>query len=190
MSALLKVLVTFLTVLIASILFVLIRVVNSVEAIQEQIHEMKEDINTLGKMIKTEYRIPYDHNDLNCLTRNIYYEAGNQDDTGKYAVAHVTINRLQQGFWGNKICKVVYSPQQFSWTLLRKLPKPDPELWERCKQIAIDTFEGARIDGLERSLFYHADYIPSPKWADVNHYALTIGNHIFYNRAKNSWVSL
>lgn len=190
MSALTKVFVAFLTSLIIAILMTLIRVVDSVETIQHQIFEMKEDIDTLGKLIKTDQKLAYDHKDLHCLTKNIYYEAGNQDELGKYAVATVTVNRLQHGYWGDSICRVVYSPSQFSWTLLKKLPKPNRDLWEQCKQIAIDTLNGARIDGLERSLFYHADYIPNPRWVDLEHYAMTIGNHRFYNRAKNSWLSL
>ncbi len=33
------------------------------------------------------------------------------------------------------------------------------------------------------SLFYHTDYIETPKWADLRQKAAQVGRHIFYFRA-------
>jgi len=60
---------------------------------------------------------------LECLARNIYYEAGNQPFEGKVAVAQVTINRAESGQFPKDICQVVYQKNvvyervlcQFSW---------------------------------------------------------------------------
>lgn len=134
--------------------------------------------------------ISYSEQDLECLARNIYYEAGTENTLGKVAVGNVTINRLKTKYWGNTICKVVYSPAQFSWTLNSHLPAPDPVKWVESLQIATNVLHGARIDGLGHSLFYHAVYIPTPNWADSNQVAGQIGQHVFYNRAKNSWLNL
>jgi len=45
--------------------------------------------------------------DIDCLAKNIYYEAGNEPEEGKVAVAMVTINRVRDGRFGNSICSVV-----------------------------------------------------------------------------------
>jgi spore germination cell wall hydrolase CwlJ-like protein len=145
---------------------------------------MEDQIEQLGEIVKTDNRIKYTPKDVECLTKNIYYEAGVEGQTGKYAVANVTVNRVNSGKWGNDVCKVVYAKKQFSWTLQKKLPKPHPTLWEESKQIAVEVLEGTRVFGLENSLFYHADYIRHPKWAHPDEHILTIGRHLFYNNAK------
>jgi spore germination cell wall hydrolase CwlJ-like protein len=142
----------------------------------------------LDDIIQTKYVVKYTPHDVECLTKNIYYEAGVENKTGKYAVAHVTVNRVKSGYWGNNICKVVYAKKQFSWTLKKKLPTPNKDLWEESKTIAIKVLEGARVKGLDNSLYYHADYIKQPRWVDPGSYVLTIGRHIFYNKARDSGV--
>ena len=149
--------------------------------------ELSERIDRIEHIIiNTGYRVTYTKHDVECLAKNIYYEAGIENDLGKYAVAQVTINRLKAGYWGKTVCKVVYAKAQFSWTLKKKLPKPDVNLYEKCHDIAVAALEGKGIKGLDRSLFYHADYIPTPNWVDINHYATQLGKHIFYNRARGS----
>lgn len=147
---------------------------------------LESRLNRMDEIIQTSERIKYTKKDVECLTKNIYYEAGVEDRTGKYAVANVTVNRVKKGYWGNDVCSVVYAKKQFSWTLKKKLPKPDEKLWEESKSIAVDTLKGKRIRGLDQSLFYHADYIQTPKWADPTQYVVQIGRHIFYKKAKES----
>lgn len=142
----------------------------------------------LDDIVQTKYAVKYSPKDVECLTKNIYYEAGIEPKAGKYAVAHVTVNRLQSGYWGKDLCTVVYAKSQFSWTSIKSLPKPNKELWDESRSIAINVLEGARIRGLNKSLYYHADYIKKPNWADPTGYALTIGRHLFYNHAKDSRV--
>jgi spore germination cell wall hydrolase CwlJ-like protein len=45
--------------------------------------------------------------DLECLARNIYYEAGSEPEEGKVAVGLVTINRSNDERFPNTICGVV-----------------------------------------------------------------------------------
>ena len=45
--------------------------------------------------------------DVDCLAKNIYYEAGSEPEEGKVAVAMVTINRVRDGRFGKSICLVV-----------------------------------------------------------------------------------
>jgi spore germination cell wall hydrolase CwlJ-like protein len=160
--------------------------------IRNEIHmeSIENRLDQIDNIIQTNDRIKYTQADLDCLTRNVYYEAGVEDVRGKIAVAHVTVNRLKTGYWGNTICKVVYAPAQFSWTLSRKLPKPNPELWSESESLARKVLEGYRVSGLMRSLYYHAIYIKNPAWVDLQHEAGQIGNHIFYNQAKGSTLKI
>jgi spore germination cell wall hydrolase CwlJ-like protein len=45
--------------------------------------------------------------DVDCLAKNIYYEAATEPEEGKVAVAMVTINRVRDGRFGKSICSVV-----------------------------------------------------------------------------------
>jgi N-acetylmuramoyl-L-alanine amidase len=144
----------------------------------------------LDDVIQVKEHIRYTKNDLDCLTRNIYYEAGVESQVGKLAVAHVTINRLKTGYWGNTICKVVYARKQFSWTLAKKLPRPDSRLWAESEEVARKVLTGYRVSGLRQSLYYHAIYIKEPSWADPSAQAGQIGNHVFYNQARGSTLQV
>lgn len=137
----------------------------------------------LDDIILTQETVKYTAKDVECLTKNVYYEAGIENIKGKYAVAHVTLNRVKSGRWGNNICSVVYAKKQFSWTLLSKLPKPDPKVWAESREVAIKSLEGARVHGLTDSILYHADYIRDPAWAAKSVYVGKIGRHKFYNQA-------
>jgi len=144
----------------------------------------------LEEIVDSGHHVIYNMRDIDCLAKNIYYEAGVEKDSGKYAIASITVNRLKTGQWGNSICGVVYSHAQFSWTLKKHLPRPDPVLYNHCYDIAMDALNGKSVRGLSKSLFYHADYIPAPKWADSAYQSMKIGSHIFYTKAKNSWLTL
>jgi len=52
--------------------------------------------------------------DLDCLARNIYYEAGSESEEGKAAVGLVTINRSRSGTFPATICGVVDQRTNFS----------------------------------------------------------------------------
>lgn len=158
---------------------------------QEQRMDRLEDaVDELHQIIKTQYHIDYTKTELDCLTRNIYYEAGNQDTLGRHAVATVTLNRLRVGRWGNTVCKVVYAPAQFSWTLQHRLARPDPAIYADCEVVARQALEGHRVKGLERSLMYHADYIREPFWADAKNRIGQIGRHIFYTKGLGSTIDI
>ena len=45
--------------------------------------------------------------ELQCLARNIFFEAGNEPEEGKVAVGLVTLNRVQDGRFASSVCGVV-----------------------------------------------------------------------------------
>ena len=55
----------------------------------------------------TESKKEVDPRDLKCLSKNIFYEAASEPEEGKVAVGLVTLNRAQDGRFGNSICDVV-----------------------------------------------------------------------------------
>jgi len=125
---------------------------------------------------------------LDCLTRNIYWEAASEPFEGKVAVAQVTMNRLETGRFGDSICGVIYQKNviyekvicQFSWvceTTHKVKPVYQP-LWRESELVAKKVLlENFRLPGLENALYYHADYV-SPGWKKPR--IDKIGRHIFY----------
>ena len=45
--------------------------------------------------------------DIECMAKNIFYEAGSEPTEGKIAVGIVTLNRVQDGRFGKNVCDVV-----------------------------------------------------------------------------------
>jgi N-acetylmuramoyl-L-alanine amidase len=123
-----------------------------------------------------------------CLALNIYHEAGVEDHDGKVAVGQVTLNRVRSGRWGDDVCDVVYAKAQFSWTLWEKNHKVMPKgpLWEKSLVAVQSIIEGEQHPELTKVMFYHTDYIKKPRWADDKYKVVQIGQHIFYNKAKQA----
>jgi len=62
--------------------------------------------------------------DIECMARNIYFEAGNQSKAGMIAVARVVVNRVQDTRFPNNVCDVIYEgPMRESWKT-----KQDPNI--------------------------------------------------------------
>lgn len=125
---------------------------------------------------------------LDCLTRNIYWEAASEPFEGKVGVAQVTMNRLESGRFADTVCGVVYQKNivyqkvvcQFSWYCennhaVRPVHK---ELWKESELVAKKVLlENFRLPSLNKALYYHADYV-SPNWRKPK--IDQIGRHIFY----------
>lgn len=126
---------------------------------------------------------------LECLTKNIYFEAGFEPFEGKVAVAQVTINRANSDKYPNDICKVIYQKNvvydkvicQFSWYCIlgNKPTKVNQEAYEESRVVAKKVLlEEFRLPSLTNAMYYHADYV-NPNW---NLPKITkIGRHIFYS---------
>ena len=126
--------------------------------------------------------------ELDCLTRNIYWEAASEPFEGKVGVAQVTLNRLASGRFAPSVCGVVYQKNifyekvvcQFSWFCepahkVKAIYKP---LWTESEEVAKKVLlEGFRLPGLKNALYYHATYI-NPGWNRKK--ITTVGHHIFY----------
>ena len=125
---------------------------------------------------------------LDCLAKNIYWEAASEPFEGKVAVAQVTMNRVQSGKFADNVCGVVYQKNsiyqkvicQFSWVcesthMVKPVYAPlYKESQEVAKKVLLENF---RLPGLTNALYYHATYV-SPGWRKER--IAQIGQHIFY----------
>ena len=125
---------------------------------------------------------------LDCLTRNIYWEAATEPFEGKVAVAQVTINRVASGRFAPDICGVVYQKNviydrvvcQFSWFCdgSSKIRPIYPAHWKESEEVAKKVLlEGFRLPSVKNALYFHADYV-KPQWGKPQ--VAKFGRHIFY----------
>lgn len=130
--------------------------------------------------------------ELECLTRNIYWEAASEPFEGKVAVAQVTMNRVTSGRFADTVCGVVYQKNvvyekvicQFSWyceNTSRVKPVHRP-MWRESEEVAKKVYlEGFRLPSMKDAYYYHADYV-RPNWNKPR--IGEIGRHIFYGERK------
>lgn len=111
--------------------------------------------------------------EFNCLVRNVYYEARGQTLEGQVAVAKVTLNRLKTH--APTICRVVYQPYQFSWTMKPITKGIDKVAWKSAEKAAIIAYN---MEGFNAT-HYH-NFSVKPKWGLEK--VGVIGNHIFYQQ--------
>jgi len=118
--------------------------------------------------------------DVNCLAYSIFREAGTLDENAQLAVGQVHINRLKEGSWGDRMCQVVYSKSQFSWTMEKYVAWSDSQKAKYIKE-AKALMNGLRVKKLDSEdiLHYHATYV-DPKWAKQGKVVAQAGAHLFY----------
>lgn len=131
---------------------------------------------------------------LECLTKNIYFEAAHEPFEGKVAVAQVTMNRVNDHQFPNDVCAVVYEKNvfmsrvvcQFSWFCEpnHKTKAINKEAYKESQAVAKKVLlENFRLPGLENALFYHADYVHRSKLGKMSlEKNVKIGRHIFYDQ--------
>jgi N-acetylmuramoyl-L-alanine amidase len=115
---------------------------------------------------------------VECLARNVYYEARGESLAGQYAVAEVTMNRRASPFYPKTVCDVVYQKNAFSWTASDVDAPAGPE-WRRAVKIAEDVYYQRRPPALPGALYYHATYV-RPGWSKERQRVARIGRHVFY----------
>lgn len=122
--------------------------------------------------------------EVNCLSRAIYFESGNQSYQGKLAVANVIKNRKEQ--WKLKTyCEVIYQQsngrKQFLW---QKPQLPDVKTanyknWLKSQELANEFISHPERfkDNTGGALFFH-NFQVNPKWNRTK--TVTIQDHTFY----------
>jgi len=123
--------------------------------------------------------------DVECLAKNIYYEAGSESRSGKIAVAEVTMNRVKSRQFPRTVCGVVYQKTrgtcQFSWVCQDDNKIRSRSAWKESLQIAENILISKRKYGIiGNAMYFHADYV-EPRWAKEKRLIAQIGRHIFYH---------
>jgi len=143
--------------------------------------------------------------ELECMSKNIYFEAAMESTAGKLAVAQVTMNRVNSSQYPNTVCKVITQGRhykngfpvkdrcQFSWYCDGKLDVPPTggSMWKDSQEVARYVLSTPDLmDITDGATHYHADYISSPRWADPRRKTAQIDTHIFYNKARKDLTKL
>jgi len=139
-----------------------------------------------------------------CLAENVYYEARNEDIQGQFAVASVTLNRVNDSRFPNTVCGVVKQMTvakatkrivcAFSWYCERD--KRGKEIPVRNKdgtinQYVVDQFQVASIvaievlsgninDNTRGATHFHNPHTSHPDWRKTLKRTMRVGNHDFY----------
>ena len=135
---------------------------------------------------------------VECLAKNIYFEARNEPFAGQFAVALVTLNRVSDAAFPNTVCEVVYQgihttdgfPKrdrcQFSWYCdgasdeVRNLVAFNTT--QKIANLAMISYGSMKSQGLdytEGAIYYHT-YEINPRWSTAYPKVGRIGEHIFY----------
>lgn len=127
--------------------------------------------------------------DRDAITRTVMGEAGDQPPAGKAAVAHVIMNRLNSGDYGESASKVVHAPGQFEpWqTRSKELSSYNPKSkdYQSTKAIVDDVISGKIDDPTGGATHFLAPDImrargsATPDWAQGKPTA-KIGGHAFF----------
>jgi len=137
--------------------------------------------------------------DTYCMALNIYHESRSENLAGKFAVADVVVNRLNDRRYPNTICDVIYDAElkpswkdplnmipvrnrcQFSWYCDGKSDEPlESDAWNESILVAHQLIYEGRMEGItEGATHYHTISI-EPYWASSLNQIGTIGSHIFY----------
>lgn len=154
-------------------------------------NEFSEEAVAVSEDITSSTSVP--SKQIECLARNMYFEAKNEPDEGIKAVGFVTMNRVADESFPKTICDVVHQKInkvcQFSWVCLPKkqLVIKDVEKYNRIYEMARTIATGSEgikhYDPSRGSLFFHATYV-SPSWKARLKRKVRIGGHIFYTRDK------
>ena len=124
--------------------------------------------------------------EVECLARNIYFEAGGEPHAGKVAVAEVTMNRVKSQQYPRTVCGVVHQRVrdtcQFSWVCEGKTKvRKNTEAWRDSIKIAENILISKKHYGIiGNAKHFHAVYV-NPSWAESKKMIKKIGQHIFYH---------
>ena len=124
-------------------------------------------------------RSQHSQRDIDCLAKNIYYEAGSEPRAGKIAVAQVTLNRVRSGKFADTICGVVYQKSQFSWVReARRRLNLNDNRYQESLDVALAVLNGDELlESMTHALYFHNTSV-RPAWGKPK--VGKIGNHIFY----------
>lgn len=136
-----------------------------------------------------------------CLSKNVYFESGNQEPLGQRAVAWVTLNRYKStSSWPTTICDVVYQPSfnplrpracQFSWTCQRnfveRIRKNEELIFDQINIISYRILKGIDKEDITfgATHYVRCDIAHKVTWLRTKKLTVRIKDHCFFKRDPN-----
>ncbi len=119
---------------------------------------------------------------MECLAKNIYFEARGEPMVGQFAVAQVVINRVKSPNYPNTICGVVYQTNQFSWVKERFHRITNGKDWANALNVAYSVLTNDKPYSkiIPKTVMYYHTITSHPVWDHSMIRVATIGNHVFY----------
>ena len=166
------------------------RIQNKLDAQQMANGLLQSELETLNHKVEF-LNLSYENKqavmkEVECLARNIYFEAGGEPGAGKIAVAEVTMNRVHSKQYPRTVCGVVNQKIrgtcQFSWVCEgTKTVYRNSDAWRDSVKIAENILISKQHYGIIGSAkYFHATYV-NPSWAESKKVIKKIGQHIFYH---------
>jgi len=143
-------------------------------------------------------RIQFYQTEIDCLAKNMYFEARGEGEQGQDAVAFVTINRVRSERYPDNVCDVVYQAKtnshgqplrnqcQFSWYCDGKIDSVTERVYNKIHRRAEYIYVNYYLNDLMKdttdgATHYHSKKV-NPYWSRHSNYQLVanIGQHVFY----------
>ena len=122
--------------------------------------------------------VEYSSRDLECMAKNIYFEARGESERGQIMIAEVTLNRMNNGKFPDTVCGVVYQPSQFNWTDGSQVIS-EKALYNKVKNVAKAVLEGDVKLSKTGALYFKRTGSRS-SFHDSRPHVVRVGNHDFY----------
>lgn len=167
------------------------------QTIQESVQQNEQITTDIQRRHLTE-RVATYRREIECLAKNMYFEARGEGEKGQNAVAFVTINRVRSNRYPNNVCDVVYQARtdsrgrplrnqcQFSWYCDGKVDTVTERVYNkillRAEYIYVNYYLNNMMeDTTDGATHYHSDKV-DPYWSRHKNYqyVASIGQHLFY----------
>ena len=130
-----------------------------------------------------QYLNEYDRQQISCMAKNAYFEAGNQSMNGKIAVSNVVMNRTSDGDFPRTPCGVIYQRRgnscQFSWVCEGKGRITNTAMYEASRRSAEQVYLRNVGDNTFGAEYYHNHQV-RPSWSYKFVKTAVIQDHTFY----------
>lgn len=148
-------------------------------------------VGTAFGIVNDRVPVQLSEGDLECMIKNIYFEAGTESWIGKIAVGRVTLNRVADQRYPASVCDVVYDGYragrrdcQFSWYCDGKSDRITESIrasknYQDSERAALMVILGGHEGLVEGATHYHANYV-RPIWRHELTFITRIDTHIFY----------
>lgn len=123
-----------------------------------------------------------DWRQIDCLARNMYFEARDQGRTGMKMVTDVVFNRMESGLFPDQACQVITQSKQFSWVEDgRRHVITDNDAWQDANEIALNEwlYHEKMPDATGGALRYMNKDLTRVRWKNWFE-TIKVGAHTFY----------